>query len=172
MGGSFLKRSHVHLIVVLNYADDSHICTAAMKLKMVELARAENLLFQDSTESWNNKPADTETLDRRSSTGRGRLQIPFPTFMTYDRFRKLPPMSWDRPPLYPTSAHVMGSTSALATSALVSNLLGNFRPWVHRPRVFRPRDLRPRVFRPLDRFPFYYIEFNKSAPDTIIYNLL
>ena len=47
----------------------------------------------------------------------------------------------------------MGSTSALATSALVSNLLGNFRPWVLRPRVFRPRDLRPRVFRHCVLYP-------------------
>ena len=51
----------------------------------------------------------------------------------------------------------MGSTSVLATSALVSNLLGNFRSWVLRPRVFRPRDLRPRVFRPLDRFPIQHV---------------
>ena len=54
---------------------------------------------------------------------------------------------------YETSAQVMGSTSALATSALVSNLLGNFRPCVLRPQVFRLRDLRPRVFRPCVLYP-------------------
>ena len=47
------------------------------------------------------------------------------------------------------STRVLGSTSALATSALVTNLLGNFRPWVLRLRVFRPRDLRPSVLYPI-----------------------